>query len=128
MKALLQVAEGLHHLAVALQPCPIPQPKDEPMHTTIQANITMTLLQVIPTSDGQDSLKLEDCFLDIETTTDILTRSHTYLAKAKACSLTCTLICVALQVGKPQDTRISNNNNLPNKATSKVPLHCPSIY
>ena len=38
--------------------------------------------------------------MDIETATDILTESHTCIAKAKSCSLTHTLICEALQAGK----------------------------
>ena len=41
-----------------------------------EANVTMTLLQVIPMLNGQDSSKLQD----IETATDILTESHTHLA------------------------------------------------
>ena len=124
---LPQLAEGLQQLIVVLQPSPNPQPK-EPMYTTMYANITMILLQDIPMLDGQDSSKLEDSFMDIETTTDILTRSCTCLAKTKACSLTCTLIHRVLQTGKPQDTGISNNNNLPDKVTSTVPLKCPSTY
>ena len=125
---ITQLAEGLWHLAVELWICLNPQPKEEPMHTTMQANITMTLLQDIPTLAGEDSSKLEGCFIDIETTTNNLTRSHTHLAEAKTCGLTQTLIHRALQPGKPWDTRISNNNNLPDKATSTVPLQCPSTY
>ena len=48
----------------------------------------MTLLQDIPMFNGQDSLKLEDWLMDLETTTDILTESHTHLVEAKSDSLT----------------------------------------
>ena len=49
--------------------------------TQREANLTMTLLQDIPTFDGQDSSKLEDWFIGIETTTDILAERHTCLAE-----------------------------------------------
>ena len=62
----------------------------------MQANITMNLLQDVPMFDGQDSSKLEDWLMDTETTTDILTRSHTCLAEATTCGLTYTLIYRAL--------------------------------
>ena len=62
-----------------------------------------TLLQDIPTFNGQDSLKLEDWFIDTETATGILTESHTSLTEAKSCDLTHTLICEAVQVGKCWD-------------------------
>ena len=71
--------------------------------TQRKSNLTMTMLQDIPTFDGQDSSKLEDWFMDIETTADILTESHTHLAKAKLCGLIYTLICEATQMGKCQD-------------------------
>ena len=128
MEELPQLPEGLQHLAVVLQSHPNPKPKEEPLHRTMQANITMALLQDIPTLDGQDSSKLEDCFMDIETTTEILTRSHTHLAEAKTYGLTHTLFCGTLQAGKPWDIRISNNSSLPDIATSTVPLQCPSTY
>ena len=73
MEELLQLAEGLQHLTITLLPHPNPQPQEELVYI-LQANITMTLLQDIPTFHGQDSLKLENWFVDIETTTDILTR------------------------------------------------------
>ena len=51
----------------------------------------MTLLQDIPLFDGQDSSKLEDWFMYIETVTDILTERNTCLADAKSSGLNCTL-------------------------------------
>ena len=80
------------------------QPIKEPVHKTMQAymdtlcttqresNLTMTMLQGIPTFDGQDSSKLEDWFMEIETTADILTESCTCLAEAKSHGLTHMLI------------------------------------
>ena len=61
------------------------------------------MLQDIPTFDGQDSSKLKDWFMDIETAADILTESHTCLAEAKSCGLTCTLNHEATQTGKCLD-------------------------
>ena len=92
---LIQLTDKLQHLTMMLQPHPTPKPNQEPMHKTMQtytatlhatqreANLTMTKLQDIPTFDGQHSSRLEDWFLDIETITDILTESHTYLAEAQ---------------------------------------------
>ena len=45
--------------------------------TQREANLTMSLLQYIPTFDGQDSSNLEDWLSDLETATDILTEPHT---------------------------------------------------
>ena len=128
MEELPQLAEGLLHLTVVLWLNPYPKPKEDPMHTTMQANTTMTLLLDIPMSDGQDSWQVEDWFMDIETTTDILIRSCTCLAEVKMCGLTDTLICGAFQAGKAWDTRIGNNKKLPDKATSTLPLQCHSTY
>ena len=94
----------------------------------MQANITITLIQDIPTFDGQHSSDLEDWFKDIEITIDILTRSHTGLDEAKICGLMCTLIHGALYAGKPKDTRISKSNNFPDKAMSTVLLQYLYIY
>ena len=58
-------------------------PVNYPKPTLREVNLTMTLLQNIPTFDGQDSSKLEDWFMDIETATDILTESHSHLTEAK---------------------------------------------
>ena len=45
-----------------------------------ESNQTTTMLQDILTFDEQDSSKLEDWPMDIDTTTDILTENHTWLA------------------------------------------------
>ena len=110
-EGLSQLTDKLQHLTIVLQP--VLQSSKEPVHKTMQAykdtlctaqresNLTMTVLQDIPIFDGQDSSKLEDWFMDIETTTDILTEIHTCLAKSH--SLTVTLICKATQIGKCWD-------------------------
>ena len=83
MAGLLQLTDKLQHFTMMLQPYPIPQPNEEPVHKIIQtymdtlcttqrkANLTMTMLQDIPKFDEQDSSKLEDWFMDIEIATDI---------------------------------------------------------
>ena len=43
--------------------------------TQRESNLSMTMLQDIPTFNGQDSSKLEDWFMDIETTTEFLLRA-----------------------------------------------------
>ena len=71
------------------------------MHATQrESNLTTTMLQDIPTFDGQDSSMLEDWFMDIETATGILTENHTCQAKDKLCGLTHTLIPGATKTGK----------------------------
>ena len=92
-----------------------PQSSEEPVHKKIQvymnilhttqreSNLITTMLQDIPTFDGQDYSKLEDWFMDIETAADILTESHTCLAEAKSCGLNDTLIHKATQTGKCWD-------------------------
>ena len=85
------------------------------MHKTIQvyidtlcvtqreSNLTMTMLQDIYTFDGEDSSKLKEWFMDIETAADILTERCTHLAEAKSCGLTCMLIHEATQTDKCLD-------------------------
>ena len=58
------------------------------------------MLQDILSFDGQDSSRLEDWIKDIETATDILTESCTFLAEAKSCTLTHMLIHKATETGK----------------------------
>ena len=80
---LLQLTDKLQHLTMVLQPAP--QSSEEPVHKTMEAymdtlcttqresNLSTTMIQDIPTFDGQDSSHLEDWFIDIETIADILT-------------------------------------------------------
>ena len=57
----------------------------------------MTMLQDIPTFDGQDSSKLEDWFIDTETTANILTVSDTCLAEV-ICMLNCKVTICQLEI------------------------------
>ena len=110
---LSQLTDKLQHLTMMLQPAP--HPSEESVHKTIlrytdtlhatekESILTMTIFQDISTFGGQDSSKLEEWFMDIETAADILTESCTCLTEAKSCSLTCTLICEATQTGKCWD-------------------------
>ena len=93
---LMQLTDKLQHLILMLQPHSSPQSNEEKVHRTMQAytdslhatqresDLTVTMLQDIPTFDGLDSSKLQDWFMDIETDVDILTKSHICLAEAKA--------------------------------------------
>ena len=91
MAELMQLTYNLQHLNMTLQshPAPIPMRNqctklcrhtDTLGVTQREANLTKTMLQDIPIFDGQDSSKLEDWFIDIETTADILTEIHTLVA------------------------------------------------
>ena len=71
--------------------------------TQRESNLTITMLQDIPTFDGQESSKLEDWFMDIKTTADILTECNTCLDEAKSHGLTNKLAGEAIQTGKSWD-------------------------
>ena len=71
--------------------------------TQWQMNLTMSLLQNIPTFDGWDTTKLEDWLSNIKTVADLLKESQACLAIAKSHGLTHTLICEALQAEKCWD-------------------------
>ena len=66
-------------------------------------NPTTSLLQDIPTFDGQDTSKLEDWLSSIETAADILRESCAHLAKAKPWGLTHNFVCEAFQACKSWD-------------------------
>ena len=111
----MQITDKLQHLTMMLQPHPSPQPNEDPVHTTMQTytdtlhateretNLTTSLLQDIHTFNGQDSLKLEDWLMDLETMNGILTESLTSLTEVKSQDLTCTLMCKTFQAGKCWD-------------------------
>ena len=62
-----------------------------------------TLLQDSVIFNGNDSLQLEDWFIDIETSSDLTDKSRTTLAQAKSKGLICTLISEALSSNKTWD-------------------------
>ena len=61
------------------------------------------MLQDIPAFVCQDSSKLEDWLMDIETTTDILTENCTHLDEAKSHGFTCMHNCETTQTRKCWD-------------------------
>ena len=62
-----------------------------------------TLLQDITIVNGNDSSQLEDWLIDIETATNLTSKSRTKLVQAKSKGLTHTLISEALQSDKCWD-------------------------
>ena len=91
------------------------RPVDKPIHTVMQqytdtlcvtqwqTNLTTSLLQDITMFDSQDTSKLEDWLINIETAADILRESCACLAEAKSQGLTLNLVCKALQASKSLD-------------------------
>ena len=65
-----------------------------------QTNFTDTLLQDITIFTGNDTTQLEDWFLDVETTAELLAENRTVLAQVKSRGLSHTLITEALTSGK----------------------------
>ena len=61
-----------------------------------KTSLESSLLQDIPTLNGQDSSQLEDCLTDIETASELTSESRTKLAQAKSKGLVRTLITEAL--------------------------------
>ena len=68
--------------------------------TQKQTTFANTLIQDIPTFNGNDSTQLEDWLVDIETTADLTDESRTKLVQAKSKGLTHTLITETLISGK----------------------------
>ena len=106
---LSQLTDKLQHLTMVLQPTPHSsvEPVDKTMqeyvdtlHTTEIIQSHQDLATGYPTFDVQDSSKLEDWLMDIETAADILTESHPCLAEAKSSSLTHMVTHEATQAGK----------------------------
>ena len=70
------------------------------MHCTKENILESSLLQDIPTLNGQDSSQLEDWLTDIETASELTGKSRTKLAQAKSRGLVRTLISEALNAQK----------------------------
>ena len=62
-----------------------------------------TLLQDITIFNGNDPSQLGDWFIDIQTASDLTSKSRTKLAQAKSKGLICTLISEALSSNKIWD-------------------------
>ena len=65
-----------------------------------KTSLQSSLLQDIPTLNGQDSTQLEDWLMDIETASELTGESRTKIAQAKSKGLVRTLISEALTAQK----------------------------
>ena len=107
-KAINHLEHELHRLSLALHPSAPPEPLDEVLQQytetlcTAQKKTTFvnTLLQDIMIFNGSDSSQLEDWLIDVETATDLTSKSRTKLAQAKSKGLTHSLIMEALNLDK----------------------------
>ena len=68
--------------------------------TQKKTSLESSLLQDIPTLNGQDSSQLEDWLTDIETASELTGESRTTLVQAKSKGLVRTLIMEALTLKK----------------------------
>ena len=104
--AIHQLEQKLNQLTITLQPPsePIEEVLDKYIDTLCTAqkksSLESSLLQDIPTLNGQDSSQLEDWLTDIETASELTGESRTKLAQAKSKGLVRTLIMEALTLQK----------------------------
>ena len=104
--AIAHLEQKLNQLAITL--CPpselIGEVLDKYTDTLCNAqkkiSLESSLLQDIPTLNGNDSSQLEDWLTDIETASDLTGESRTKLAQAKSRGLVRTLILEALSLQK----------------------------
>ena len=100
--AIHQLEQKLNQLTITLHPPsePIEEVLDKYTDTLCNAqkktSLESSLLQDIPTLNGQDSSQLEDWLTDIETASELTGESRTKLAQAKSRGLVRTLISEAL--------------------------------
>ena len=100
--AITHLEQKLNQLAITL--CPSTEPIGEVLnkYTDTLCNaqkktpLESSLLQDIPTLNGNDSSQLEDWLTDIETASELMGESRTKLAQAKSRGLVRTLILEAL--------------------------------
>ena len=96
--AIQQLEQKLNQLTITL--CPPSEPIEEVLdkytdtlcNTQKKTSLESSLLQDIPTLNGQDSSQLEDWLTDIETASELMGESRTKLAQAKSRGLVRTLI------------------------------------
>ena len=104
--AIHQLEQKLNQLTITM--CPPSQPIEEVLDKytdtlcTAQKKTSLesSLLQDIPTLNGQDFSKLEDWLTDIETASELTGESRSKLAQAKSKGLMRTLIMEALSLEK----------------------------
>ena len=107
--AIQEIEQKLNNLSLALrqQRSPIENVLDWYTETWCTAqkktSLDNTLLQDIPILNGQDSSQLEDWLTDIESATELTSKSRTKLAQAKSRVLVRTLISEALTAQKSWD-------------------------
>ena len=107
--AMQQLEQKLNQLTITL--CPISEPIEEVLdkytdtlcNAQKKTSLESSLLQDIPTLNGQDSLQLEDWLTDIETASELMGESRTKLAQAKSRGLVRMLILEALTLQKIWD-------------------------
>ena len=101
-EAIHDLEQRLNDLTLALccQNTPIENVLDRYTETLCTAqkktSLESSLLQDIPILNGQDSSQLEDWLMDIETASELTSKSRTKLAQAKSRGLVRTLITKAL--------------------------------
>ena len=104
--AIQQLEQKLNQLTITLHPTsePIEEVLDKYTDTLCNAlkktSLESSLLQDIPTLNGQDSSQLEDWLTYIETASELTGESRTKLAQAKSKGLVRTLILEALTLQK----------------------------
>ena len=100
--AIQQLEQKFNQLAITLYPPsePIEEVLDKYTDTLCNAqkktSLESSLLQDIPTLNGNDSSQLEDWLTDIETVSELMDESRTKLAQAKSRGLVRMLILEAL--------------------------------
>ena len=105
--AIHQLEQKLNQLTLTL--CPTSEPIEEVLdkYTDTLCNVQKktslesSLLQDIPTLNGQDSSQLEDWLTDIDMASELTGESRTKSAQAKSRALVRTLISEALTSQKP---------------------------
>ena len=84
--AIQHLEQKLNQLAITL--CPPSEPIEEVLDTLCnhqkKTSLESSLLQDIPTLNGNDSSQLEDWLTDIETASELMDESRTKLAQAKS--------------------------------------------
>ena len=105
-EAIHQLEQRLNRLTLTLHPSssPIEEVLEKYTETLCTAqkktSLESSLLQDIPTLNGQDSSQLEDRLTDIETASELTGESRTKIAQAKSKGLVRTLILEALTAQK----------------------------
>ena len=105
-EAIQQLEQRLNRLTLTL--CPSSDPTEQVLGKYTETLCTAqkktylesSLLQDIPTLNGQDSSQLEDWLIDIETASELTGKSRTKIAQAKSKGLVRTLISEALTAQK----------------------------